>query len=77
LINEILAALRRLLLQNFADHAAGIWGAYCRPIPGMTGTMAFDLGAAFTFYMAPVPSILLLVALYKGVQPTVGLVSRF
>ena len=32
----------------------------------MTGTMAVTLALPFTFYMEPVPSILLLVALYKG-----------
>ena len=68
MINEILAAGAAVAnLQNFLIMAAGIWGGVIvGAIPGMTGTMAVTLALPFTFYMAPVPSILLLVALYKG-----------
>ncbi|MFH1805922.1 MAG: tripartite tricarboxylate transporter permease [Pseudomonadota bacterium] len=54
-------------LPNFLAMAAGIWaGVIIGAIPGMTGTMAVTLALPFTFYMPPVTSILLLVALYKG-----------
>lgn len=35
-------------------------------IPGMTGNMAVALVLPFTFYMAPITALLLLVSLYKG-----------
>ncbi|MFX0543339.1 tripartite tricarboxylate transporter permease [Roseovarius sp. S4756] len=68
MLNEILQALQAVAtLQNFLIMAAGIWGGVIiGAIPGMTGTMAVTLALPFTFYMQPVPSILLLVALYKG-----------
>lgn len=54
-------------LPNFLAMAAGIWGGVIiGAIPGMTGTMAVTLALPFTFYMPPVTSLLLLVALYKG-----------
>ncbi|SEL16410.1 tripartite tricarboxylate transporter permease [Pacificibacter marinus] len=68
MLNEILFALEAVATwQNLLIMAAGIWGGVIvGAIPGMTGTMAVTLALPFTFYMAPVPSILLLVALYKG-----------
>jgi putative tricarboxylic transport membrane protein len=54
-------------LENFLVMALGIWaGVVIGATPGMTGTMAVTLALPFTFYMHPVTSILLLVALYKG-----------
>ena len=56
-----------LNVYNMIALAGGIAiGVIVGAIPGMTGTMAVTLALPFTFYMAPVPSILLLVALYKG-----------
>ncbi|MGR3699444.1 MAG: tripartite tricarboxylate transporter permease [Roseovarius sp.] len=68
MLNDVLSALSAVAtLQNFLIMTAGIWGGVIvGAIPGMTGTMAVTLALPFTFYMAPVPSILLLVALYKG-----------
>ncbi len=68
MLTELLTALEAVAtIQNFLIMAAGIWaGVVIGAIPGMTGTMAVTLALPFTFYMAPVPSILLLVALYKG-----------
>ena len=68
MLNEILSALVAVAtLQNLLIMVAGIWGGVIvGAIPGMTGTMAVTLALPFTFYMDPVPSILLLVALYKG-----------
>lgn len=54
-------------VNNFLAMGAGIWaGVIIGAIPGMTGTMAVTLALPFTFYMEPVTSLLLLVALYKG-----------
>ncbi|PLW77615.1 tripartite tricarboxylate transporter permease [Cohaesibacter celericrescens] len=66
--NDILLAFQAVAtLENFLVMMAGIWGGVIiGAIPGMTGTMAVTLALPFTFYMDPVPSILLLVALYKG-----------
>ncbi|WP_119308247.1 tripartite tricarboxylate transporter permease [Cohaesibacter haloalkalitolerans] len=66
--HDILYALQAVATwQNLLIMAAGIWGGVIiGAIPGMTGTMAVTLALPFTFYMEPVPSILLLVALYKG-----------
>ncbi|GAB3676336.1 tripartite tricarboxylate transporter permease [Salinisphaera aquimarina] len=68
MLSDLLVALQAVAtLQNFLIMAAGIWGGVIiGAIPGMTGTMAVTLALPFTFYMDPVPSILLLVALYKG-----------
>ena len=68
MLTELLTALQAVATwQNFLIMAAGIWGGVIiGAIPGMTGTMAVTLALPFTFYMDPVPSILLLVALYKG-----------
>ena len=63
MLNDVLSALSAVAtLQNFLIMTAGIWGGVIvGAIPGMTGTMAVTLALPFTFYMAPVPSILLLV----------------
>ena len=68
MLSDLLVALQAVAtFQNFLIIAAGIWaGVIIGAIPGMTGTMAVTLALPFTFYMDPVPSILLLVALYKG-----------
>lgn len=68
MLNDILFALQAVAtLENVLIMVAGIWGGVIiGAIPGMTGTMAVTLALPFTFYMSPVPSILLLVALYKG-----------
>jgi putative tricarboxylic transport membrane protein len=68
MLNDLLFALNAVAtIENFVIMAAGIWaGVIIGAIPGMTGTMAVTLALPFTFYMDPVPSILLLVALYKG-----------
>lgn len=68
MMTDILLAFQSVAtLENFLIMAAGIWGGVIiGAIPGMTGTMAVTLALPFTFYMQPVPSILLLVALYKG-----------
>ncbi len=66
--NELLGAFAAVAtLPNFIAMAAGIWGGVIiGAIPGMTGTMAVTLALPFTFYLPPVTSLLLLVALYKG-----------
>ncbi|OKH86621.1 tripartite tricarboxylate transporter permease [Thalassospira sp. TSL5-1] len=66
--NELLGAFSAVAtLPNFIAMAAGIWGGVIiGAIPGMTGTMAVTLALPFTFYLPPVTSLLLLVALYKG-----------
>ncbi|RCK42587.1 C4-dicarboxylate ABC transporter permease [Thalassospira profundimaris] len=66
--NELLGAFFAVAtLPNFVAMAAGIWGGVIiGAIPGMTGTMAVTLALPFTFYLPPVTSLLLLVALYKG-----------
>ena len=66
--NELLYAFQAVAtLPNFLAMFAGIWGGVIiGAIPGMTGTMAVTLALPFTFYLPPVTSILLLVALYKG-----------
>ncbi|BBI54526.1 hypothetical protein HORIV_69470 [Vreelandella olivaria] len=68
MLNDLLVAFQAVAtLENFLIMAAGIWGGVIiGAIPGMTGTMAVTLALPFTFYMQPIPSILLLVALYKG-----------
>ena len=68
MLHDILFAFQAVATwQNLLIMVAGIWGGVIvGAIPGMTGTMAVTLALPFTFYMAPVPSILLLVALYKG-----------
>ncbi|MDR0466734.1 MAG: tripartite tricarboxylate transporter permease [Deltaproteobacteria bacterium] len=58
-----LAATFENLLLMFSGMLGGvIIGA----IPGLTGTIAVTLVLPFTFYMAPVPALLLLIAIYKG-----------
>ncbi|QUJ70234.1 tripartite tricarboxylate transporter permease (plasmid) [Photobacterium sp. GJ3] len=68
MLNEILSAAELVFtLENIIVMVAGIWfGVIVGSIPGMTGTMAVTLALPFTFYMPPITSILLLVALYKG-----------
>ena len=68
MLNDLLVAFQAVAtIENFLIMAAGIWGGVIiGAIPGMTGTMAVTLALPFTFYMQPIPSILLLVALYKG-----------
>jgi len=68
MFNEILSGFALVATwPNFAAMAAGIWaGVIIGAIPGMTGTMAVTLALPFTFYMDPITSLLLLVALYKG-----------
>ncbi|WP_036683109.1 tripartite tricarboxylate transporter permease [Pelobacter seleniigenes] len=63
----VLAMQAVATVNNFLAMGAGIWaGVIIGAIPGMTGTMAVTLALPFTFYMEPVTSLLLLVALYKG-----------
>ncbi len=66
--HDVLLALQAVAtVNNFLAMGAGIWsGVIIGAIPGMTGTMAVTLALPFTFYMEPVTSLLLLVALYKG-----------
>ena len=68
MLNDLLVAFQAVAtIENFLIMAAGIWGGVIiGAIPGMTGTMAVTLALPFTFYLQPIPSILLLVALYKG-----------
>ncbi|MEM5530736.1 tripartite tricarboxylate transporter permease [Gammaproteobacteria bacterium AS21] len=68
MLNDILASLELVAtLPNFIAIAVGIWaGVLIGAIPGMTGTMAVTLALPFTFFLPPVTSLLLLVALYKG-----------
>lgn len=68
ILNELISSLIMVAtLQNFLAIVAGIWaGVIIGAIPGMTGTMAVTLALPFTFYMSPITSLLLLVALYKG-----------
>ena len=68
MLNEILASLELVAtIPNFIAIAIGIWaGVLIGAIPGMTGTMAVTLALPFTFFLPPVTSLLLLVALYKG-----------
>ncbi len=65
---EILEGLQLVATwQNVLAMAAGIWaGVIIGAIPGMTGTLAVTLALPFTFYMQPITSLLLLIALYKG-----------
>lgn len=66
--NDIIFAVSSVAtFANVLAMSAGILaGVVIGAIPGMTGTMAVTLALPFTFYMQPVTSILLLVALYKG-----------
>lgn len=66
--NDLLFAFQSVAtLTNVLAMSVGIFaGVIIGAIPGMTGTMAVTLALPFTFYMDPVSSILLLVALYKG-----------
>ncbi|MHA7885466.1 tripartite tricarboxylate transporter permease, partial [Nitratireductor rhodophyticola] len=66
--NDLLFAFESVAtLANVLAMGAGILaGVIIGAIPGMTGTMAVTLALPFTFYLPPVTSILLLVALYKG-----------
>ncbi|EIM77412.1 MAG: C4-dicarboxylate ABC transporter permease [Nitratireductor sp.] len=66
--NDLLFAFESVAtLANVLAMGAGILaGVVIGAIPGMTGTMAVTLALPFTFYLPPVTSILLLVALYKG-----------
>ncbi len=68
MFNEILYSFELVAtVPNFIAIAAGIWaGVLIGAIPGMTGTMAVTLALPFTFFMPPLTSLLLLVALYKG-----------
>src|SRR5690554_6582322 len=68
MLNDLLIAFQAVAtVENFLIMVAGIWGGVIiGAIFGMTGTMAVTLALPFTFYMQPIPSILLLVALYKG-----------
>lgn len=68
MIEDLLSAVVAIATPgNFLILFLGIWaGCIIGAIPGMTGTMAVTLALPFTFYLEPVPSILLLVALYKG-----------
>ena len=43
-----------------------VFGVVIGALPGLTGTMAVTLLLPFTFYMEPVPALLLLIAVYKG-----------
>lgn len=54
-------------LNNFAALFVGVlFGTIVGAIPGMTATMGVALALPFTFYMAPVTGILLLLGIYKG-----------
>jgi putative tricarboxylic transport membrane protein len=66
--SDVVLALQAVAtVNNFLTIGVGIWaGVIIGAIPGMTGTMAVTLALPFTFYMEPVTSLLLLVALYKG-----------
>lgn len=68
MFNEILNGFNLVATwQNMLAMTAGIWaGVIIGAIPGMTGTMAVTLALPFTFYMDPITSLLLLIALYKG-----------
>ncbi|MCL1939512.1 MAG: tripartite tricarboxylate transporter permease [Desulfovibrionaceae bacterium] len=56
-----------LTLENFFLLVAGmLFGVIIGALPGLTGTMAVTLLLPFTFYMEPVPALLLLIAVYKG-----------
>lgn len=68
-MNEtILTALEMVAsLDNFVAICGGVvFGIIMGAIPGMTGTMAVAIALPFTFQMAPVTGILLLVGIYKG-----------
>ncbi len=61
------ALLLAATLENFLMIFAGmVFGVVIGAIPGLTGTMAVTLLLPFTFHMAPVTALLLLVAVYKG-----------
>lgn len=56
-----------LTVENFFLLAGGmVFGVIIGALPGLTGTMAVTLLLPFTFYMEPVPALLLLIAVYKG-----------
>jgi Uncharacterized protein conserved in bacteria len=61
------ALVLALTLENFLLLAVGmVFGVVIGALPGLTGTMAVTLLLPFTFYMEPVPALLLLIAVYKG-----------
>jgi putative tricarboxylic transport membrane protein len=68
MLAEILTAFQAVAtIENFLIMFIGIWvGVVIGATPGMTGTMAVTLALPFTIYMEFIPSLLLLVALYKG-----------
>jgi putative tricarboxylic transport membrane protein len=54
-------------LENFFLMFCGmLGGVIIGALPGLTGTLAVTLILPFTFYMEPVPALLLLIAVYKG-----------
>jgi putative tricarboxylic transport membrane protein len=58
----MLLSVENFLYMFFGMLAGVIIGA----IPGLTGAMAVTLILPFTFYMHPLPALLLLIAVYKG-----------
>lgn len=68
MIENVSAALDLFLhAENFLVIAIGVLvGLIVGAIPGLTAVMAVALALPFTFHMAPIPAILLLVGIYKG-----------
>ena len=61
------ALVLALTVKNFLLLVVGmVFGVVIGALPGLTGTMAVTLLLPFTFYMEPVPALLLLIAVYKG-----------
>ncbi|MBA1273275.1 tripartite tricarboxylate transporter permease [Stutzerimonas azotifigens] len=64
-LNEVLTLF--LSIDNFIAIGVGVLiGVIVGAIPGLTATMAVALALPFTFSLAPVTAILLLVGIYKG-----------
>jgi len=65
--NVAQALMMLLSVENFIYMFFGmLGGVVIGAIPGLTGAMAVTLLLPFTFYMAPLPALLLLIAVYKG-----------
>ena len=61
------ALVLALTFENFLLLVVGmVFGVVIGALPGLTGTMAVTLLLPFTFYMEPVPALLLLISVYKG-----------
>lgn len=68
MLDSLLAGLTLIASwQNFAALFSGmLGGVVAGALPGFTGAMAVTLALPFTFYVAPITSLMLLLGIYKG-----------